>query len=147
MDTSLLNFVNAKRLCLFCPMMQKLCWNYFAFNQSYLVEGKIAPVVLLPHEAKWNYMILPWRIRTGADWWFSKICGSGLDRIRTGLGLKNFTVRSSLLWPSDRFLENKIWVFALWKKCKPGVQNSFAISSHNAFIFMNYGHQVGWPLH
>jgi len=47
-------------------------------------------------------MILHWRIRTGSDWWFKKICGSGLDRIqfyriRTGLGLKNFTVRSSLV--------------------------------------------------
>jgi len=28
------------------------CWNYFAFNQSYLAKGKIAPVVLLFHEAK-----------------------------------------------------------------------------------------------
>jgi len=26
-------------------------------------------------------MILHWRIRTGSDWWFSKIFGSGLDRI------------------------------------------------------------------
>jgi len=25
---------------------------YFAFNQSYLAKGKIAPLVLLPHEAK-----------------------------------------------------------------------------------------------
>jgi len=24
-------------------------------------------------------MILHWRIRTGSDWWFSKICRSGLD--------------------------------------------------------------------
>jgi len=47
-------------------------------------------------------MILHWRIRTGSDWWFSKILRTGLDRIqfyriRTGLGLKNFTVRSSLV--------------------------------------------------
>jgi len=28
-------------------MRQKHCWNYFAFNQSYLAEGKIAPAVLL----------------------------------------------------------------------------------------------------
>jgi len=48
----LADFANAKRLCLFCLMTQKHCWNYFAFNQSYLAEGKIAPVVLLPHEAK-----------------------------------------------------------------------------------------------
>jgi len=46
-------------------------------------------------------MLLHWWIRTGLDWWFSKICESGLDRIqfyriRTGLGLKNFTVCSSL---------------------------------------------------
>jgi len=31
-DTSLLNFGNAKRLCLFCLMRQKHCWSYFAFN-------------------------------------------------------------------------------------------------------------------
>jgi len=42
--------------------------------------------------------------RSGLDWTddFQRFCGSGLDRIqfyqiRTGLGLKNFTVRSSLL--------------------------------------------------
>jgi len=26
--------------------------DYFAFNQLYLTKGKIAPIVLLPHEAK-----------------------------------------------------------------------------------------------
>jgi len=52
MDTSLLNFGNAKGLCLFRLMKQKHCCNYFAFNQSYLAKGKIAPAVLLPHEAK-----------------------------------------------------------------------------------------------
>jgi len=30
----------------------KALLQYFAFNQSYLAEGKIASVVLLPHEAK-----------------------------------------------------------------------------------------------
>jgi len=39
-------------------MIQKHCWNYFAFNQLYLAEGKIAPVVALPHEAKYMHMIL-----------------------------------------------------------------------------------------
>jgi len=33
-------------------MRQKHCWNYFAINQSYLAKGKIAPVVILPHDAK-----------------------------------------------------------------------------------------------
>jgi len=33
-------------------MRQNHCWNYFAFNQSYLAKGKIAPAVPLPHEAK-----------------------------------------------------------------------------------------------
>jgi len=33
-------------------MRQKHGWNYFAFNQSSLAKGKIAPVVLLPHAAK-----------------------------------------------------------------------------------------------
>jgi len=44
------NFGNAKKLCQVCLMTQKHCWNYFAFNQLYLAEGKIAPVVLLPRE-------------------------------------------------------------------------------------------------
>ena len=101
-DTSLLNFGNAKRLCLFCLMRQKHCWNYFAFNQSYLAKGKIATAVLLPHEAKQKYMILHCQNRTGSDRRFSKICETGQDRIqfyqiRTGLGLKNFTVRSLVL--------------------------------------------------
>jgi len=46
------NFRNAKRLCLVCLMRQNHCWKCFAFNQSYLAKGKIALVVLLPHEAK-----------------------------------------------------------------------------------------------
>jgi len=33
-DTFLLNFGNAERLCLFCLMRQRHCWKYFAFNQS-----------------------------------------------------------------------------------------------------------------
>ena len=37
-DTSF--FGNTKRLCLFCLMRQKHCWNYFAFNQSYLAKAK-----------------------------------------------------------------------------------------------------------
>jgi len=45
----LLNFGNAKKLCLFCLMRQQHYWKYFAFNQSHLAKGKIAPVVLLPH--------------------------------------------------------------------------------------------------
>jgi len=48
-------------------MIQKHCWNCFAFNQSQLAKGKIAPVVVLPHEAKSIYMVLHWRIRTGSD--------------------------------------------------------------------------------
>jgi len=60
-------------------MRQKHCWNNFAFNQSYLAKGKIVQAILLPHESTENWMILHWRIRTGSDWWFSKIL-----RISTG---------------------------------------------------------------
>jgi len=35
-------------------MSQEHRWHYFAFNQLYLAKGKITPVVLLPHEAKYN---------------------------------------------------------------------------------------------
>jgi len=57
------------------------------FCLPYLVQGKIAPVVILPHEAK--YLI-------------SYIGGSGLDRIQfyrvvIGLRLRNLSVRSSLV--------------------------------------------------
>ena len=37
---------------LFCLMRQKNYWRCFAFSQMRLVEGKIVPAVLLPHEAK-----------------------------------------------------------------------------------------------
>jgi len=51
---------------------------------------------------KTKYMVLQGRIRTGSDCWFSKSLHTGLDRIqflriRVGLGVKNFTVRSSLV--------------------------------------------------
>ena len=54
-------------------MRQKHCWNHFAFNQSYLAEGKIAPVILLPHQAKQKHMILHWRITTGSYWCFQNL--------------------------------------------------------------------------
>ena len=63
----LVNFGNAKRLCLFCLIIQNHCWNYFAFNQLYLAKGKIAPFLVLPHEAKYKYMISHWRMRTGSN--------------------------------------------------------------------------------
>jgi len=49
------------------PHEAKSVLEYFTFNQWYLAKGKIAPRVLLPHEAKQKYMILHWRIRTGSD--------------------------------------------------------------------------------
>ena len=47
-----LNFGSAKKLCLICFLRQKHSCKYFAFNQSYLVKGKIAPAVLLPLKVK-----------------------------------------------------------------------------------------------
>jgi len=83
-------------------MKQKHCWKYFAFNQSYLAEGKIAPVVLLPQETNQKYLILHWWTGLERAIEFQKFCRSALDRIqfcriKTGLGLKNFAVRSSLV--------------------------------------------------
>jgi len=97
----LVKFWNARRLCLFCLMRQKHCWKYFAFNQLYLAKGKIAPVVLLPHEAKKIALFYTGGSALDRTDDFQKFYRSGLDRIqfyriRTGLGLKNFTVRSSL---------------------------------------------------
>ena len=96
---------NAKRLCLFCFMRQKHGWNYFAFNHSYFTEGKIASVRLLPPEAIYKIMILHGQIKSDRIDDFQKFCRSGLNRIqfyriRTGLRLKNFTVRSSFVQTS-----------------------------------------------
>ena len=96
-DTSLSNFGNAKkRLCLFCLMRQK---HYFA------PVVIIAPVVILPHEAKYmiSYIGGSGLDRTGD---FQKFCRSRLDRIqfyriKIGLGLKNLSVRSSLVSKSS----------------------------------------------
>ena len=59
-------------------------------------------------------MVLHWRTELDRTDDFKKFCRSGLDwiqfyRIRTGLGLKNFTVRSSLLarWPTWSFTKPK----------------------------------------
>jgi len=41
-----------KSRILFCLMRQKNYWSYFALSQMWLVEGKIVPAVLLPHEEK-----------------------------------------------------------------------------------------------
>jgi len=45
----------------------KALLQLFCLQQSYLAKGKIAPVVVLPHEAKYEYMILHWWIRIGSD--------------------------------------------------------------------------------
>jgi len=70
------------------------------FCLPYLVQGKIAPVVILPHEAKY---IISYIGGSGLDRTddFPKFCGSGIDqiqfyRIRIELGLKSLSVRSSL---------------------------------------------------
>jgi len=86
-------------------MRQKHGWNYFAFNHSYFTGGKIASVGLLPPETIYKIMILLGRIKPNRIDDFQKFCGSGLNRFqfyrfRTGLRLKNFTVRSSLVWKS-----------------------------------------------
>jgi len=72
MGSALLNFRNAKKLCLFCLMRQKHYWNYFAFNQSYLAKAKIAPVVLLPH-------VISLVVWADQDWIGFNFIGSGLD--------------------------------------------------------------------
>jgi len=87
-------------------MRQKHYWNCFAFNQSYLNKGKITSAVLLLRGKilnTWFYMGGSGLDQTDD---FQKFCGSGLDRIqllriRIGLGLKNLTVRSSLVRTSQ----------------------------------------------
>ena len=102
-------------------MSQEHRWHYFAFNHLYLAKGKIDPVVLFPHEAKYNI-----RFYMG---------GSGLDqiqfcRIKSGLGLKNFTVHSSLahmpLRLSDR--NTRLFRFNLFVKAVSLLLLSFTVS-------------------
>jgi len=102
-DNSLLNFGNAKRLSilpheakallqLFCLQPIRFGWKQNSFSGAFASWSKIKI-----HYFTWGGSGLD---RTDH---FQKFCGSGLDRIqfyriRTGLGLKNFTVRSSLVW-------------------------------------------------
>ena len=87
-NTAFLNFGDANRLCLFCL--------------EHEVVSILPHKAILPHEAKQNVWFCMGG--SGLDWTdgFKKFCGLGLDRIqllriRIRLGLKNFTVRSSLL--------------------------------------------------
>jgi len=50
-------------------MRQKHCWNYFAFNQSYLAEGKIAPVVLLSLMPNKHFLVKFWKWRKALPIW------------------------------------------------------------------------------
>jgi len=82
-DISLLNFGNAKRLCLFCLMTQKHCWNYFAFQ----------PIVFGWRQNSSSSSFASWGKRK-KEWFynggsgldrtddFQKFCESGLDRIQ-----------------------------------------------------------------
>jgi len=85
-------------LCLFSLMRQKRCWEHFAFNQSY--------IFMLADQDWIGRMIF--NNFADQDW-------IQFHRIRTGLGLKNFTVRSSLVdspkifgGPKDLAVQN-IW--------------------------------------
>jgi len=48
----LVKFWKCQKAVSILPNGAKALQNYFAFNQSYLAEGKIIPVVILPHKAK-----------------------------------------------------------------------------------------------
>jgi len=62
-------------------MWQEHCWNYFAFNQSYLAEGKITPVVFcLNRQNKNTYFYIGGSGLDRTDD-IQKFCGSGLDLI------------------------------------------------------------------
>ena len=80
---------------------QQRSFETVSFNQSYLAEGKIAPGVILPQKANLNTTFYIGGSGLDRTDDFQKFGGLGLDRIqfyrtRTGLRLKNFTVRSSL---------------------------------------------------
>jgi len=84
-------------------------------------------LVLLSPEAKEKFIILHWR--TGLDRTddFQKFCESGLDRIHfyrisTGLGLKNFTVRSLLIsglldWVEFLTSVEIVHRVSIWTRC------------------------------
>jgi len=53
-------------------MRQKNYWSYFALRQIRLVEGKIAPAVLLPREAKQTQPFGIAKISEGSVYWVSE---------------------------------------------------------------------------
>jgi len=61
----LVKFWKCQKAVTILPHEAKGLLNYFAFNQLYLAKGKIAPIVLLPHETKQKNMMLHWQFRTG----------------------------------------------------------------------------------
>ena len=63
----LFKFWECQKAVSILPHEAKALLHYFAFNQSFLAKGKIAPVVLLPHEAKEKWKFLHWQIKTGLD--------------------------------------------------------------------------------
>jgi len=128
-------------LCLFCLMIQKHCWNYFAFNQSYFAEGKIAPVVVLPHEAKYIHMILHWHIRTGSDWWFSKILliRIGSDSILSDQDWNRTKKFHSPLISGTSIDELRgLWNFSVQVQTR-----SDKIESDPVMIFKNFADRIG----
>jgi len=76
--------------------------------------------------ASWGKLhdFIYWQIRTGSDWWFSKILRRVLDRIqfyriRIGLRRKNLSVRSSLPYTTElNHLENHtVWDKNIFFQC------------------------------
>ena len=118
-------------------MRQKHRWTYFAFNQSFLAKGKIAPTcfcLMRQNKNTWFYMRGSGLDRTDD---FQIFCRSGLDRIqffriRIGLGLKIFTVHSSLL---STFGEVSccFWANFLFSNSMAGRQMCLEVTEWNLF--------------
>jgi len=75
----LVKFWKCQKAVTIFPHEAKAPLKYFAFNQSYLAKGKIAPVILLPHKAKQKYMIYIDGSGLDRSDDFQKFCGSRLE--------------------------------------------------------------------
>jgi len=61
------NFLKRQKVVSILPHDSKPLLELFCLHPTYLPKGKIAQVVILPHEAKDKYMILHGRVRTASE--------------------------------------------------------------------------------
>jgi len=134
------NFRNAKRLCLFCLMRQKRCWNYFSFpfslrqnsSSSYFVSwGKIHDFTLADQD--WIGLMI-FKNFADQDWIGFSFCGS-----RLGSDWK-ICQSAHLCCILGSFILARCWTIFLfvWNYSRTGTFLCKSIASKNIQSDMNY---------